>query len=247
MNERGKGRGALRKKEEAAKHAWVQPGVSFAQDTQAALVTAPSGPATPDLSKSLSGLLCVFHVRMANMYNPGCFQQFLSTSLAKNGLPDLKIASPTAHTGPRAFTQPSQPTTTEAAACASGSATTAGPDVTASVASSCPSPSSSEDADESDREEDHNSIQFGFVAKRSKRRLPGSRSEFDQSICQKSLILSHTGSRDIGNTVLDFVRGNLASLDSWTVFSNEDYERVRCNPHQLIGDVRLGKLPSARE
>ncbi|MPC44693.1 hypothetical protein E2C01_038372 [Portunus trituberculatus] len=37
---------------------------------QVALAPAPSGPATPNLSKSLSGLLCVFNAQMANMYNP---------------------------------------------------------------------------------------------------------------------------------------------------------------------------------
>ncbi|MPC21935.1 hypothetical protein E2C01_014940 [Portunus trituberculatus] len=97
------------------------------------------------------------------------------------------------------------------------------------MASSCPYPSNSEDADDSDQEEEeeHKVIRFGFVAKRSKRRLPCSHIEFDRNIRQKTLIFSHTRPRKMENTVLNFVRENLASLDSWTFISNEDYERVR--------------------
>ncbi|KAK8380745.1 hypothetical protein O3P69_007992 [Scylla paramamosain] len=83
---------ALKRKEAAAQQAQArQSNTTYTQIAQA--TPSPTGLTTPDPSKTLAGLMCLFHAHLANASSLGCFQQTLSASLAENGLPDVKLSA----------------------------------------------------------------------------------------------------------------------------------------------------------
>ena len=129
----------------------VKPTVSYAQAAQQA--PPPPGAGTPDPTKAMTGLMCLFHAHLANVASPGCFQQMLSASLADNGLQDVRLPPPpplqapealarafslvTGHTpSASASTADTQDTPPDTAATASTSASDASEDDAESVASS---------------------------------------------------------------------------------------------------------------
>ncbi|KAK8395468.1 hypothetical protein O3P69_006260 [Scylla paramamosain] len=149
---------AIKRKEAAVRQAQAkQWNTSYAQAAQA--TPSPTRHPTLDPSKTLDGLICLFHAHLANASSPGCFQQTLSASLAENGQPDVKLPPPPPFQAPeaiiRAFsmgaahTAPLVPT-------ASHSTTDAPPasDDAGSVASSAPSSSSDEASEASEQDSD---------------------------------------------------------------------------------------------
>ncbi|MPD02180.1 hypothetical protein E2C01_097741 [Portunus trituberculatus] len=216
-----------------------------------------------DPSNALAGLMCLMHAHLSNAFNPGYFQETLSTSLAENGLPDIKLPTPPPPRVPNNILQAVSEgigrvfTTTQGASspeemASSGSASTA-------EAFVAPSPSSSSntgvtDDSDSEPEEDLSSpketeeVGFGFLSKYPKRRKPPSTiAELDQVLRNKTLILSHTGPPHADQIILDHVKDNLASLQDWILPKGEDYERFKKDPNQILRDALPGRIILARE
>ena len=205
-----------------------------------------------DPSQTLTGLMCLLHAHLSNTSSPGWFQQTLSASLAQNGLPDVKLPPPPSLPGPEdivsAFTRgvPQHASSACAAAKVQEESTPA-PDDASSVVSSSPLPSSDED-DSEDQDTPTDDVRFGFVARSTKRRkLPSTNSELDETIKHGSLVLCHTGTHELKQGILDYVKKNLLSLPNWINYSNEDHERARNNPQQIIGDMLCGRLSVTRK
>ncbi|MPC45784.1 hypothetical protein E2C01_039489 [Portunus trituberculatus] len=214
---------ALKKKEEATRQARVRPNVSFAQATQQASPTAD--PVVTDPSKALARLMCLIHARIINASHPGSFQKTLSMSLAENGLPDVKLPTPSPLRVPEEIFQ--------AVSEGIGKAITIG------------------ETDDSESEEDSHEtkeVRFGFLAKHPKRRkLPTTGTELNQLLRNKSLILSHTSPPQAEQIILDHVKDNLASLHSWILPSSKDYEQAKNDPKQILRDALRGRYSLACE
>ena len=245
---------ALKKKEEAARQSHVRPNVTFAQAAQGSLPPQSTASNIVDPSQTLTGLMCLLHAHLANASSPGCFQQTLSASLAQNGLPDVKLPPPPPLRGPedivRVFTGGvPQPATSACAAATVQDESTPAPDDASSVVSSSPLPSSDEE-DSEDQEQDKptGDVRFGFVARSTKRRkLPSTDNELDQALKHGSLVFCHTGPHELRQGILDYVKKNLPSLPNWITYSNEDHERARNNPQQIIGYMLCGRLSVTRK
>ena len=229
---------ALKKKEAAALQSDVRPSVTFAQTAQGTQPPQPTASsAIADPSQTLTGLMCLLHGHLSNASSPGCFQQTLSASLAQNGLPDVKLPPPPPIRGPEDIVRAITGCVPQHASSACAAATVLeecmpAPDDASSVVSSSPLPSSDED-DSEDQDTPTDDVRFGFVARSTKRRnLPSTNSELDQAIKHGSLVLCHTGPHELKQGILD---------------SNEDHERARNNPQQIIGDMLCCRLSVTRK
>ena len=214
-------------------------------------VSSSAAPAAPDPSKTLTGLMCLFHAHLANASSPGCFQKTLSDSLAENGLPDVKLPPPPPSQGLeamlRAFSVGAPHAASQTPAATPTETDSTVEDDAASVSSSAPSSSSSDETETDEPEETpsgNNVVHFGFVMKENPRKkTPTTRREFDHYIRQGNLILCHTGPPEMEQVIRDHARQNLCSLHKWLVVSNDDYERASNDPRQIIGDALHGRLP----
>ena len=263
---------ALKRKEETARQARVKPSVSYAQVAQAPQPTTPSPSVfgAPDPSKTLAGLMCLFHAHLANAAAPGCFQQTLSAGLAENGLPDVKLPPPpplqssdamaralamggslTAAVPPASVPPAATPTPPEDATDPDDAVSVASSSTSSSSTSSTSSSSSEETEDAEEPEEasvPSEGVSFCFFAKtNTRRKIPTTGSEFDRCLRQGSMILCHTGPPEVEEMVKNHARENLDSLHHWLEFSNEAFEKARRNPNQRILDALPGRIPPARK
>lgn len=249
---------ALKKKEEAIRKAHVRPGVSYAQTTTQQ-APAPTGLASPDPTKSLAGLLCLWHAHLTNSTNPGCFQQVLSKGLADNGLPDIKLPPPL----------PLRPSESVVRALAEGAAqaiATGGPaPVSSAIAeeeepssppSSAPSPSAEDTEDTEDEEDEEEASQdppaqevgYAFVGRSSKRkRIPSSYNDLVHCLNQKTLIFIQSGPARLKPKIMNHVKENIGSLHHWIINMTEVYERAKTDPQPVLLDALPGRYTLARE